>query len=149
MKRTQKQEQISPRAYTMDEIEDMAIEGRELPQGMNYADTLLFLMYRSLYEHAAIVQMDQDQGKREKARILAAHKRYMLDQEIEHHTSQLWLGIEQAASRYNKAQTVGEAIQAADSMMLALYRMPVNRIFEITSEIAQQEFQTFGKTKDE
>ena len=135
--------------YTMDEIEDMAIDGRELPENMNYADALLFLMYRNLYDYAARVQMDMDQGKREKSRILKAHNEYRFAQKMEQYTAQLWINIEQAAIAYRKAQTVGEAIQAADNMMDVLYRMPVQKHFDMTPETAQANFQTFGKTQED
>ena len=64
-----------------EEIEDMAFRGGELPKDLGYGDTLMFLMYRNLYDFARRVQMDSDQGKREKARIQAACKTYRLDQD--------------------------------------------------------------------
>lgn len=55
---------------TVEQIEDLAFRGEELPKELDSTEMLLFLMFRSLYEFARWSKMDQEQGRREKMRIL-------------------------------------------------------------------------------
>lgn len=59
---------------TVIEIEDLAYRGEELPRELNYPETLLFMMFRSLYEFARWSKMNREQGKREKQRILRLYE---------------------------------------------------------------------------
>lgn len=114
---------MSGKEYTVNEIEDMAFQGRELPEEFNAAEVLLFLMFRNLYDFAKRVQMNPAQGKREKQRIWATCKKYALDQELAKYQAQVILETEQVRREYRKAPS----LEAADRLMLALDNIPVKK----------------------
>lgn len=65
-----------------DEIEDMAISGAQLPQGLPSQDQALFLRFRWLYQHARSSGMSREQGRAEKQEILASYFVDCLNAEI-------------------------------------------------------------------
>ena len=115
------------KVYTCDEIEDLAFEGAELPQDLNYGETLLFLMFRALYEYARSTHMNSDQGIREKQRILFQCKRYLLDADYAKYAAERTLRMEQAMRDYRKAQSPEEALRAANKLVEAIDNVPVKK----------------------
>lgn len=66
-----------------DEIEDLAISGAQLPQGLPSQDQALFLRFRCLYQYAAShCGMSREQGRAEKQEILASYFVDCLNAEI-------------------------------------------------------------------
>ena len=114
------------REYTVGEIEDMAFRGLELPESLNYADTLMFLMFRNLYDFAKRTRMESAQGKREKQRILDACKRYSLDRLYAQYQAELNMKTEQAKTAYRK----NPSLENADALILALDNVPVKRYWD-------------------
>ena len=109
---------------TADEIEDLAFEGRELPEELTGSEALLFLMFRNLYDFARRTEMDREQGKREKGRILAKYRHYQaveieLDK-LHKHYANYWKRIESAAAEY----THSPSIETADKFFQAVYGVP-------------------------
>jgi len=116
--------------YTADEIEDLAYNGAPLPEDLSTGETLLFLMFRSLYEYARQTHMDPEQGRREKLRILQQCKRHLLDDLYVKYVADLNMNTEQARTAYRKAKTKEEALAAADRLVEAIEHIPVVRPYE-------------------
>nr|DAP82319.1 MAG TPA: hypothetical protein [Caudoviricetes sp.] len=79
-----------------DEIEDLAFNEREMPEGLPTQDQILFLKFRHLYRFARLSGMPQEQGKREKQKILVNYTVDCLNAEIYARTVQLWKDTESA-----------------------------------------------------
>lgn len=85
-----------------DEIEDLAFNEREMPEGLPTQDQILFLKFRHLYRFARLSGMPQEQGKREKQKILVAYTVDCLNTEIYARATQLWKDTENARSEVCK-----------------------------------------------
>lgn len=118
------------RVYTGDELEDLAYNGAALPEDLSVGETLTFLMFRSLYEYARQTQMPQEQGRREKARILDQCKRYVLDDLYVKYVAELNQRTELGRREYRKAQTDADRLNAAEKLIEAIDRIPVRRPYE-------------------
>ena len=57
-------------------LEDLAINGAAMPEGLRFPDQLLFLRLRFLYAYARQIRMDPAQGKREKHEIVLEWERH-------------------------------------------------------------------------
>lgn len=104
---------------TPEELEDMAYQGAPMPDLKSQADVLLFLSFRSLYDFAKRVGMSPEQGKREKAQIVEAHRVNKFLEELQESTSQMWSRIDIAAAAYRKAPSV----ETADALMKEIYQV--------------------------
>ena len=60
---------------TKDEIIALAAKGGPLPDGLDPADTFLFMSLRSLYLQAKHSNISKEQGAKEKASILKQHEK--------------------------------------------------------------------------
>ena len=104
---------------TPDELEDLAFQGRPLPDGLkSQAEVLLFLSFRNLYDFAKRCGMALEQGQREKAEILHAFRINKFLEDLQESTNQMWKDIETVSSEYNKHPS----IEAADNLVKAIYR---------------------------
>ena len=102
---------------TVEELEDLAYNGAPMPDLDSQAQVLLFQSFRDLYDFARRSGMSKEQGKREKAQILAAYKINKFLEEMQEDTCQMWKRIEIAASEYRKAPSV----ELADKLLEAIY----------------------------
>lgn len=102
---------------TADQIEDLALKGVGLPDGLNAAEQLLFLQFRYLYRYARLVEMQRDQGRREKASILKEFQRRSFDVKHMDKTREMWQAIEAAGNRYGTERT----LENADAFVKAVY----------------------------
>lgn len=103
---------------TLEQLEDLAYRGAPMPDLRSQADVLAFLSFRSLYDFAKRVGMAPEQGRREKAQIVEAHKINKFLEEMQEETDQMWKRIELAAAEYRKAPSV----EKADDLLRAIYR---------------------------
>lgn len=101
----------------IEELEDLAFRGEPMPDLRSQADMLAYLSFRSLYDFAKRVQMSPEQGKREKAQIVEAHKINKFLEDLQEDTNQMWKRIELAAAAYCEAPSV----KAADDLYKAIY----------------------------
>lgn len=85
-----------------DEIEDLAFNEAEMPKGLPTQDQILFLKFRHLYRFARLSGMLQEQGKREKQKILVNYTVDCLNAEIYARATQLWKDTENARSEVCK-----------------------------------------------
>lgn len=102
---------------TAEELEDLAYRNQPMPDLRSQAEVLLYQSFRNLYDFAGRVQMAPEQGKREKAQILAAFKINKFLEDLQEETNQMWKNIELAASEYRKKPS----IDAADRLLKAIY----------------------------
>lgn len=100
-----------------DEIEDLALAGAELPDGLNAAEQLLFLQFRYLYRYARLVGMPKEQGRKEKSRLLREFQKRSFDVRHMDKTRGMWQAIESAANRYGTERT----LENADAFVEAVY----------------------------
>lgn len=103
---------------TLEQLEDLAYRGAPMPDLRSQADVLAFLSFRSLYDFAKRVGMAPEQGRREKAQIVEAHKINKFLEEMQEETDRMWKRIEIAASEYRKAPSV----EKADDLLRAIYK---------------------------
>lgn len=103
---------------SVEELEDLAFNGAPMPDLRSQAQVLLFQSFRDLYDFARRSGMSKEQGKREKAQIMAAYKINKFLEELQEGTNQMWQRIEIAASNYRKYPT----IENADELLKAIFR---------------------------
>ena len=104
---------------TPEQLEDMAYQGAPMPDLRSQADVLLYQSFRNLYDFAKRVGMSPEQGKREKAQIMEAHRINKFLEDLQESTQQMWGRIELAVAEYNKAPSV----ENADKLIKAIYRV--------------------------
>ena len=102
---------------SIEELEDLAFKGGPMPDLRSQAQVLLFQSFRDLYDFARRSGMSKEQGKREKAQILAAYKINKSLEDLQEETNLMWKNIEIAASEYRKAPSV----ELADKLLEAIY----------------------------
>lgn len=107
----------------LDQLEDIAFNGGQMPDLRSQAQCVLFQALRNLYSYAERVQMPSEQGKREKQEILQAYKINRFLEEVEESTVQMWKQIEASATEYAKAPSV----ENADKLYEAIYRVKRKR----------------------
>lgn len=103
----------------VDQLEDIAFNGGQMPDLRSQAQCVLFQAFRNLYDYAKRVQMSPEQGRREKHEIMQAYKINRFLEEVEESTVQMWKRIEIAAANYAKSPSV----ENADKLYEAIYRV--------------------------
>lgn len=103
-----------------DWLEDLAFRRQEMPKGLTFPESLLFLRFRFLYAYAAMTQMDPEQGKREKQEILAAYIGDLANHRLYLGCSDMWKRTEAAANAIRKDPEVynNDKVRA---LMVAIY----------------------------
>lgn len=112
---------------TPDELEDLAMMGAVMPDGLSSAQVWLFECFRALHGSYRCGLIDREQGRREKGRLLRIYNGLTLDDALIRHNARLWVEVEGPASDFAKARKADktqEALEAADRMWQVLYRMP-------------------------
>ena len=115
---------------TPEELEDLAMVGAALPEGLSSAQVWLFECFRALHGSHRCGLIDRAQGRREKGRLLRLYGGLRLDEKQVLHTARMWAELEGPAGDFAKARKAGktqEALEAADRMWQVLYRMPPPR----------------------
>lgn len=103
-----------------DWLEDLAFRRQEMPQGLNFAEQLLFLRFRFLYAYAAMTQMDPEQGKREKQEILVTYIGDLANHQLYLGCNDMWKRVEAAASEIRKNPEIYN-IPVVRQLMAAIY----------------------------
>ena len=102
---------------TPEELEDLAYRREPMPDLKSQADVLLYQSFRNLYDFAERTHMAPEQGKREKAQILAAYHINKFLEDLQEKTNRMWGAAEQAAAVYCKSPSV----ETADALFKAIY----------------------------
>lgn len=93
-----------------DELDRMANAGAATPRGLGYADTLYFLMVRALYQFARAASLTPEDGRREKAKIVEAVRRYRNDERSAMERAEFYRDTGAARAAYRKARgEIGKA----------------------------------------
>lgn len=74
---------------TVNEIERLAADNAELPEGLEIPEQLLFFSLRELYSNYRNGAVNRDRAKREKSRIFAAYERLKSEYKITEHYQQI------------------------------------------------------------
>lgn len=86
----------------LEQLEDLAFNGAELPKGLRFPEQLLFLRLRCLYAYARQIQMDPEQGKREKQEIVTEYLGNLANHILYMGNAERWKNCELAASEIRK-----------------------------------------------
>ena len=103
---------------------------------MSYTELLYFIMLRALYQYAKATDMDAERGRREKAKITEAVRKYQSDMELVRHAAELQRDTGEARAEYRKARKEAQitpylpadlvsVIAAADKIVETLDGIPV------------------------
>lgn len=103
----------------VNQLEDIAFNGGQMPDLRSQAQCVLFQAFRNLYDYAKRVQMPPEQGRREKHEIMQAYKINRFLEEVEEATIQMWKRIEASSTEYAKEPSV----ENADKLYEAIYRV--------------------------
>lgn len=109
------------------DVDRLAYMGVEPTDGLDYYQLLRFLMMRSLYQYAKVMDMPPEKGAWEKMMVEAACKQYRLDHDYAIHCGKMRNAVSMATCDYRKAETKEEALAAADRIVEALDNVPVRR----------------------
>ncbi len=104
----------------LERLEDLAFNGAELPKGLRFPEQLLFLRLRCLYAYARQIQMDPEQGKREKQEIVTEYLGHLSQQILYMGCAELWKSCEAAASEIRKDPDVYK-LPKVRALMVAIY----------------------------
>ena len=104
----------------LEQLEDLAFRGAEMPKGLRFPEQLLFLRFRYLYAYAAQIHMDPAQGRREKEEIVTAYLGHLSDHILYMGCSDMWKRAEAAANAIRKDPEVynNDKVRA---LMVAIY----------------------------
>lgn len=96
--------------------ERQAMNGEEMPDGIEYPDQICFLLFRNLYAQLRMGIIGQDIAIREKRKILKEYEQYKFVES----NGKRWVRIiketELARSAYRKQRT----IENADALLIAI-----------------------------
>lgn len=104
----------------LEQLEDLAFRGAEMPKGLRFPEQLLFLRFRHLYAYAAMVHMDPAQGRREKEQIVAEYTSHLASYILYLGCNERYIATEAAAAAIRKDQELYNNDKVRD-LMIALY----------------------------
>lgn len=104
----------------IEQLEDLAFNGAEMPKGLHFPEQLLFLRFRFLYAYAAQIHMDPAQGRREKEEIITEYLSHLTNHILYMGCSDMWKRVEAAANAIRKDPVLYNNDKVRD-MMIALY----------------------------
>lgn len=107
-------------AEQIEQLEDLAFNGAEMPKGLHFPEQLLFLRFRCLYAYARQIQMDPEQGKREKQEIVTEYIGNLANHILYMGSAERWKNCEAAASEIRKDPDVYN-IPKVRALMFSLY----------------------------
>ena len=107
-------------------LEDLAFNGEPMPEGLRFPEQLLFLRLRTLYAYAKMIQMDPEQGRREKLEIVRDWEVHSAEHALLCAQNDRYRRIEAAASAIQKDPIYDQPKVRA--LMVALYGDTERRI---------------------
>lgn len=112
------------------DLDGLAYIGGTIPDGLDSASALRFLMLRALYRFAKVTDMPREDGAREKRYIESVVAKYRADIGLSKHYADVLLLTGRARTDYRKARYAGDdiaALDAADRMTEALDNISIPR----------------------
>lgn len=107
-------------AEQIEQLEDLAFNGAEMPKGLHFPEQLLFLRFRCLYAYARQIHMDPAQGKREKEEIITEYLGNLVHYILFLGSSERYKATEAAAAAIRKAPELYNNDKVR-SLMVAIY----------------------------
>lgn len=107
-------------AEQIEQLEDLAFNGAEMPKGLHFPEQLLFLRFRFLYAYAAQIHMDPAQGKREKEEIITEYLGHLTNHILYLGCNERYKAAEAAANEIRKDPELynNDKVRA---LMIAIY----------------------------
>lgn len=96
--------------------ERQAMNGDEMPDGLDYPDKVTFLCFRMLYAQLRMGIIDRDTAVREKRKIMHEYGAYKLVEQMGQEWVQIIKDTEIARSDYQKCRT----LENADKLLWAI-----------------------------
>lgn len=100
--------------------EQAAIRGEEMPDGLNYADQVLFLNLRTLYAQKRMNIIDRETAVREKKKLLDNYRLYQFREQMEDEWIKGIRATEILRANYRKDRTLENAdilVKTLEGMM--------------------------------
>lgn len=107
-------------AEQIEQLEDLAFNGAELPKGLHFPEQMLFLRFRCLYAYARQIHMDPAQGKREKEEIITEYLGNLVHYILFLGSSERYKATETAAAEIRKDPEVYN-LPKVRALMVAIY----------------------------
>lgn len=121
---------------TPDEIKNMAVKLKPMPEGLNAAEQLYFVTMRTLSADYHAKRMSAEQARKEGLLARREFEHNAFDIKLWKHSAQLWKDIEMKATRFAKEHT----IEAADEFFRTVYGLGENwRAVRPLKEITQED----------
>ena len=98
------------------QLERLAKDGSEIPDGLEYPDQLMFLSLRLLYAQLRLGIIDRDAAIRDKKRLLLEYESYLFQNEMGKEWVQVIKNTELARAEYMKNRTLENADKLMDSI---------------------------------
>lgn len=99
--------------------ERQAMNGEEMPDGLEYPDQIAFLCFRMLYAQLKQGIIDRDTAIREKKKLLKEYAQYKFVDQMGKQWVQIIKDTEIASSEYLKNRN----LENADKLLQAIYRV--------------------------
>lgn len=96
--------------------ERQAMNGDELPKGLEYPDQVLYILLRALYDQLRKGIIDRDTAIREKKKLLKEYEAYMFVDQIGKEWVKVIKDTEIARANYRKNRT----LENADKLLIAI-----------------------------
>ncbi len=101
------------------DLERQAMDGNEMPAGLEYPDQVLYLCFRMLYAQLRQGIVDRDTAIREKKKLLKEYEAYKFVDQMGKQWVQVIKDTEQARAEYLKNRT----LENADKLMETIYQV--------------------------
>ena len=100
-------------------LERQAMDGNEMPNGLEYPDQVLYLCFRMLYAQLRQGIIDRDTAIREKKKLLKEYESYKFVDQMGKQWVKIIKDTEIARSEYLKNRT----LENADKLLQAIYQV--------------------------
>lgn len=96
--------------------ERQAMNGDEMPSGLDYPDKIVFLCFRMLYAQLRMGIIDRETAIREKRKIMREYERYKFTEQLGKQLVDTIRKTEMARATYRKSRT----LENADLLLIAI-----------------------------
>lgn len=102
---------------SVEELEDLAMVGKPLPNGLPFPEIWLYMALRLLHTQHRLGQISRSQAVLEKRELLKTFSTMELQDKLGRHHTSMWKEVEKAAAGYAKERT----LETADDFYKAVY----------------------------
>lgn len=97
-------------------LERMALDGKEIPNGLEYPEQICYLCFRMLYEQLRKGVIGREVATSEKKKLLKEYEAYKIVDEAGKQWVQILKSIDDAAEEYRKCRS----LENADKLLCAV-----------------------------